>query len=72
MVFQSRDDAQQAIKRYNQVALDGKPMDIKLAKPGISGRVLSSGIKCVSPVHPHPSCLMCASCIMQSAACLAV
>ena len=30
VLFKSSDDAQKAIQQYNQVALDGKPMGLKL------------------------------------------
>lgn len=46
VIFANHEDAAQAIKRYNNVALDGKPMKIELAKPGTGGSTrLSSGLR---------------------------
>ena len=48
MVFERREDAQQALKRYNNLALDGRVMKIELIEntgAAPTGRMLSSGIR---------------------------
>ena len=58
MIFERRDDAVAALKRYNNLALDNKPMQITLVEDegtAAGGRTLSSGIRlAASDVH----CLM--------------
>ena len=49
VVFQRREDAMAAMKTYNNLALDSKPMKIELVENSVSnvteGRILSSGIR---------------------------
>ena len=55
VLFKSSDDAQKAIQQYNQVALDGKPMGLKLldsAQPKRS--VLKSSTQLL--ICTHVSC----------------
>ncbi len=54
MVFQTKNDAMAAIKRYNNVALDGKKLVIELVD-GQVVRTLASGIRCAVVV----GCLLC-------------
>lgn len=49
VIFERREDALSALKKYNNLSLDGKPMKIELIEaaagaPG-AGRMLSSGIR---------------------------
>lgn len=59
VVYLNKAHALAALKKYNRVCLDGKPMHIELvSQPPAGGRVveaLSSGIRCVFPA-PSPSC----------------
>lgn len=52
VVFQQREDALAAMKRYNNLALDNKPMKIELVENGLGsmseGMTLSSGIRYAS------------------------
>ena len=48
-------DAQRALEQYNGVALDGKPMQLKIED---GGNVLSSGIRCVTSIFTHPVLLL--------------
>ena len=46
VVFVNREDALSAIKRYNNVALDGKPMQIELGRSSAGSSIaLSSGLR---------------------------
>lgn len=51
IIFKQRSDAERALRRYNNVQLDGQPMQIELieqAAPGdlpVGGRALKSGIR---------------------------
>ena len=55
--FTKAADAQRALEQYNGVALDGKPMQLKIAD---SGSVLSSGLRCVclTSIFTHPVSVM--------------
>ena len=48
VIFERRDDAVAALKQYNNLALDNKPMQITLIEDegtAAGGRTLSSGIR---------------------------
>ena len=49
MIFERREDAIAAVRKYNNLQLDNKPMKIELIEGGAgraaSSRTLSSGIK---------------------------
>lgn len=51
MIFERREDAMAAVKRYNNLQLDNKPMKMELIEgdsvsgPGGGSRMLSSGIR---------------------------
>ena len=49
MVFERREDALAAVKKYNNLQLDNKPMKIQLIEGAVGGgsgaKVLSSGIR---------------------------
>lgn len=51
VVFLKKPDAERAMQRYNNVALDGKAMSIELVAPSLGGRLvetLSSGLRCAA------------------------
>ena len=52
VIFQNKEDAIAAVKQYNNLALDNKPMKIELieSSSGSSGRMLSSGLR--SDIQP--------------------
>lgn len=59
VIFERRDDALAAQKRYNNLALDNKPMKIELIEdvdaPG-AGRTLASGIRQAFTLSNASSC----------------